>query len=89
MKATRHFCRLSKIQDTVNLKKIQRSCKAKVANHFADKSYCASKGIWYYGVKLHILGINRLDALPEDIGVTPASGHGHDFNAFRKKKLIY
>jgi hypothetical protein len=62
----------------------KRSSHAKAANGFADKGYCASKGIWYYGVKVHILGIRRHKTLPlpEYIGVTPASEH--DLNAFRQ-----
>ena len=30
--------------------------KGKVARDFTDKSYCSSKKMWYYGVKLHALG---------------------------------
>lgn len=62
----------------------KRSSRARVANEFANKGYCSSKGIWYYGVKVHILGIKRTGTLPlcDLIGVTPASDH--DLNAFRQ-----
>ena len=62
----------------------KRSSRAKVANEFANKGYCSSKGIWYYGVKVHILGIKRIGTLPlaDFIGVTPANEH--DLNAFRQ-----
>lgn len=62
----------------------KRSSSAKVADEFANKGYCASKGIRYYGVKVHILGIARHNTLPlpEYIGVTPASDH--DLTAFRQ-----
>jgi len=62
----------------------KRSSRAKVANGFANKGYCSSKGIWYYGVKVHILGIKRTGTLPlaDFIGITPASDH--DLNAFRQ-----
>lgn len=62
----------------------KRSSHAEVANGFADKGYCASEGMWYYGVKVHILGIGRRDTLPlpEYIGVTPAGVH--DLTAFRQ-----
>lgn len=55
----------------------KRSANAKVAGEIANKGYCASKGIYYYGVKLHILAMKRLKALPvaEYIGLTPASDH--------------
>jgi len=55
----------------------KRSQTAKVAREFANKGYCASKGIYYYGIKLHILAIKRLNALPlpDYIGITPARDH--------------
>jgi len=62
----------------------ERSSGAEVADEFADKGYCASEGIRYYGVKVHISGIGRHKTLPlpEYIGVTPASDH--DLTAFRQ-----
>lgn len=62
----------------------KRSSKAKVAQGFANKGYCASKGLWYYGVKVHILGFKREKTLPlaDFIGLTPASDH--DLTAFRQ-----
>ncbi len=60
-----------------------RSSKAKVAPELADKGYCGSKNIYYYGVKLHIGGLDRDSTLPIPtvVGVTPASQH--DLSAFR------
>ena len=55
----------------------KRSSKAKVASHFANKGCCSSKGIYYYGVKLHVIATKR-DAtlpLPEYLLLTPASDH--------------
>lgn len=62
----------------------KRSSRAKVANEFANKGYCASKNLWYYGIKVHIMGIRRTRTLPlaDFIGVTPAGDH--DLNAFRQ-----
>lgn len=62
----------------------KRSSNAKVASQLANKGYCASKSIYYYGVKLHVLGIKREGALPipNFISVTPAGDH--DLNAFRQ-----
>ena len=53
----------------------KRSAQAKVAAEFANKGYCASKSIYYYGVKLHILASRRPGKLPnaDYIGLTPAS----------------
>jgi hypothetical protein len=55
----------------------KRSSKAKTVNELANKGYCASKGIYYYGVKLHILAFKREKTLPlpDYIGLTPASDH--------------
>ena len=43
----------------------KRSGKAKVGKDLCAKSYCASQGIWYYGVKLHILGQKVYQTLPK------------------------
>jgi len=54
----------------------KRSGSAKAARDICDKSYCASKGMYYYGVKLHYMGIAEHRALPKDMfmsWVTPAS----------------
>ena len=53
----------------------KRSAQARVASEFANKGYCASKSIYYYGVKLHILASRRPGTLPnaDYIGLTPAS----------------
>jgi hypothetical protein len=47
----------------------------KVAKEITDKGYCSTKGIYYYGLKLHALGFRRINKLPhpEQIIFTPAS----------------
>jgi hypothetical protein len=64
--------------------KDKRSSKARVAPDIANKGYCGSKGCYYYGVKVQVLGFRRLGTLPlpEYIGLTPASNH--DLSAFRQ-----
>lgn len=49
--------------------------KAKVAPELSDKTFCASKQMWYYGVKLHCVAFKRQNTLPfpEYITFTPAS----------------
>jgi hypothetical protein len=49
--------------------------KAKVAPNLVDKSYCATKGLHYFGVKIHTLNLHRKAQLPfpVKIGITPAS----------------
>lgn len=49
--------------------------KGKVATEITDKGYCSTKGMYYYGLKLHLLGFRRIGKLPhpEQILFTPAS----------------
>jgi hypothetical protein len=57
---------------------------AKVAKELTDKTYCATKGFWYYGLKLHVLGSQRPNKLPypESIVITQASEN--DLNVFKQ-----
>lgn len=57
---------------------------AKVANEIIDKGYCSTKGMYYYGLKLHALGFKRTKQLPfpEQFLLTPASEN--DLNLFRQ-----
>jgi len=41
-----------------------RSGSAKTAKGFCDKGYCSSKKMYYYGVKLHVLGQKQYKTLP-------------------------
>ena len=56
----------------------------KVAKEITDKTFCSTKGIWYYGLKLHVLGMARPLKLPfpESVVVTQASEN--DLNAFKQ-----
>ncbi len=56
----------------------------KVAKELTDKTFCATKGIWYYGLKLHVLGFQRPNKLPfpESIIITQASEN--DLNVFKQ-----
>ena len=61
----------------------KRSQQAKVAKGLCNKGRCASKNMYYYGVKLHVMGFRRSGTipLPEYIGLTPASDN--DLTIFR------
>ena len=37
---------------------------AKMAQEITDKTFSSTKGIWYYGLKLHLLGFQRPNQLP-------------------------
>ena len=54
-----------------------RSAHAKVALDDANVGYCASKDIYYHGVKMHILARKQYKSLPlpEILAVTKASAH--------------
>lgn len=53
----------------------RRPATAKVAPTLADKGYCATKKLWYHGVKWHLLSTDRLGRmpLPRYGQLTPAS----------------
>lgn len=55
----------------------------KVAREITDKGYCSTKGMYYYGMKLHLLGYRRIGRLPfpEQILFTPASVN--DINVYK------
>jgi len=61
----------------------KRSSRARVAKEICSKGFCSSKNMYYYGVKLHALGIVRPTEmpLPEKSWVTPA--HENDLTAAR------
>ena len=62
-----------------------RRFHAKVAPEIATKNgYCATKKLYYYGVKLHVMARHRKDNLPmpEYIGLTSAGMH--DNKAFEQ-----
>lgn len=58
--------------------------RGKVAREFVDKGYCATKGVHYWGIKLHTLSFHRPGKLPlpEYLHITPASEN--DLTAMRQ-----
>jgi hypothetical protein len=56
----------------------------KVATELTDKGYCSTKGMYYYGVKLHALAFRNKGHLPfpEELLITPASEN--DLNVFKQ-----
>ena len=61
-----------------------RASRASVAPELANKGYCATKRMYYYGVKLHVVAQQRsgMLPLPEYIGLT--AGSEHDLVAMRR-----
>ena len=62
----------------------EKNRKAKVAREIVDKGYCSTKNMYYYGLKLHLLGFRRPETIPfpEYIGITAASEN--DLTAFKE-----
>lgn len=58
--------------------------EGKVAKEITNKGYCSTKGIYYYGLKLHALALQRPNRLPfpELFHLTPASEN--DLNLFKQ-----
>jgi hypothetical protein len=55
-----------------------RRFQAKVAPEIADCGYCASKKLYYYGLKLHLLGIRQPGTLPHPEYLEVTSARPHD-----------
>ena len=56
----------------------KRSGRAKVAGDHCSKSYCASKDMWYYGVKLHTVAQCNYKALPTPAVMSVSKASEHD-----------
>jgi hypothetical protein len=58
--------------------------QGKVAREITDKGFCSTKGIYYYGLKLHALAFHRPNHLPfpEQFQLTRASEN--DLNLFKQ-----
>ena len=78
-----------KILDSMPIITCSGKRKAKVAREIVDKGYCSSKSMYYFGLKLHALGLRRLGKLPypEQIVITAASEN--DLNVFKDKWSNY
>lgn len=68
----------------IMMAKEKRSSRASVASELADKGYCSSKGMFFYGVKLHVVAEHRCGAMPVPAraGLTP--GSENDLKALRR-----
>lgn len=55
----------------------------KVAREMAGKGYCASKQLYYHGLKLHVLAGKRISSLPLPEYVALSSASAHDLQVAR------
>jgi hypothetical protein len=62
-----------------------RSSCAKVARELADKGYCycASKKVYYYGVKLHVIAFDRYQTIPFPNFMQLSCASANDLTIFR------
>jgi len=67
------------------LAKGTRADGAKIAREVANKGYCATKKLYYHGVKLHLLGRRRLKELPLPEALALTAAAVHDLTAFRQE----
>lgn len=66
------------------LAKASRSDTASVALDIADKGRCASKNLWYHGVKLHDLGFCNPKSLPIPALITLSRASENDVTVFKE-----
>jgi hypothetical protein len=73
-----------------------RNRKAKVAREIADKGYCSTKNMFYYGLKMHLLGYRRKGTIPfpEMLSLSAASESDlkvfqQDFDPYIQNKTIF
>jgi hypothetical protein len=62
--------------------KNSKSCRT--ASEMADFGYCASKDIYYWGVKLHNLAVRRIKSLPLPTALFISKASTHDLTAFKQ-----
>jgi hypothetical protein len=65
----------------------KRSGRAKSASELCNKGYCASKDMFYYGAKLHILAQCNYKSLPTPAMMTLSKASEHDLPV--SKEMLY
>lgn len=58
--------------------------KGKVAAGIADKSYCSTKNLYYFGVKLHALAFHTSKQLPHPESIIITSASANDLTVFKE-----
>ena len=62
----------------------KRSGKAKTASEICDKGFCASKGMYYYGVKLHTVAQCNYKAMPTPAVMMISRASEHDLGVAKE-----
>jgi hypothetical protein len=61
-----------------------RNRKAKVAREIVDKGFCSTKNMYYYGLKLNLLGFRRKGTIPFPEMFSLSAASQNDLNAFQQ-----
>lgn len=56
----------------------------KVAQELTDKSFCSTKNLWYYGMKLHALNFYNKGTLPYPESIVMSKASENDLNIFKE-----
>ncbi|QXD15829.1 transposase [Rhodocaloribacter litoris] len=62
----------------------KRSAWARVAPHIAGKGFCASKNLYFYGVKVHVVARRRPGTMPLPLYIGLAPGPANDLTVARQ-----
>ena len=62
----------------------KRSGRAKVASELCSKGYCASKDMWYYGVKLHTFAQCNHKSMPTPALMSLSKASTHDITVAKE-----
>ena len=74
----------SMIVDSVPIVTCSGRRHGKVARELTSKGYCATKGMYYYGLRLHVLGWRRKAKLPWIESVVVSDAAQNDLNIFKQ-----
>lgn len=65
-----------------------RAARARVAREHADVGYCATKKMYYHGVKLHLLARRQPRALPVPAEICVTEASRHDLPVLQEKFVV-
>jgi len=72
-----------RLTDSLPIILSKRPNSARVAQQIADKGYCPTKQLYYHGLKLHVVGVDRLAAMPIPERIQFSKASVHDLTALR------
>lgn len=70
--------------DSVPIMLCKGKRQGKIASDIADKTYSSSKGVYYYGLKLHWMGMSQAHRLPLPIWMNLTAASEHDLPSLRQ-----